>query len=331
MRSRILSRPPTRPALALLFAVLLLAGCGRQPLAPGATADGAAALAARSTGVSGAPYVRRASGAPPLQPADNLDPVLQIVLPHASPLLAATVPPTFTVRWEASDPDARSSRPLEYRYLLLDDPHEFNTFLADPDSLRRRDGPRFESWTRVQGSQPALELRNLRVAATYMFAIVALDESGGFNRVFSLRSNMLFLLTNFARNIGPGLTITGDIRFAQLETGLLDDPALAPHFTIPMDRSTSLHWTAVPPPLDELNGTRSALDPLTFDDTGHGMGKDGGWSGWAPEPGNASVGPFAAPGEHRLYIEDRTKLGSLTRLLLILDVTGPAAANPRTR
>jgi len=47
--------------------------------------------------------------------------------------------------------------------------------------------------------------------------------------------------------------------------------------------------TAVPPPLDELNGTRWALDPRTFDDTGHGEGKDGGWSGWTPEPGSASA------------------------------------------
>ena len=324
MRSRILSHPPTRPLLGLLFAGLLLAGCGRQPLAP---ADDAHQLGAPTSGGSGAP---RDTG----PAAGNLDPVLQIVLPHPSPLLGALVPPTITVRWEASDPDGRSSRPLEYRYLLLnnvDDVEAFRTFTPDPDSLRRRDGPRFESWTRVPGSQQALELRNLRVATMYLLAIVALDESGGFNHVFSLRSNMVLLQPNFARFVGPQLTITGDIQFAPFDIGLLDDPALAPHFTIPTERTTALRWTAVPLALDELNGTRWALDPLTFDDTGHGMGKDGGWSGWAPEPGSASVGPFAAPGEHRFYVEDRTKLGSLTRLLLILDVTGPADANPRTR
>jgi hypothetical protein len=323
MSSRILPHPPTRPALGLLFAALLLAGCGRQPLAPATTADDARSGAARSTGASGLPDD---AGAAPAPAADNLDPVLQIVLPHPSALLAPVVPPTFTVRWEASDPDARSSRPLEYRYLLLDDEFELITFLVDPDSLRRRDGPRFESWTRVPGNQQELELRDLLPNSRYLLAIVALDEFGGFNPVFSLRTNMLLLLPVYASTFGPRLDITGDIQFATPVGGLLDDPALAPHFTIPMDQPTSLHWTAIWPPLDDPNGTRWALDPRTFDDISHGGGKDGGWSGWGPGQDGASVGPFASPGEHRFYIEARTKLGLLTRLLLILDVVATAEA-----
>ena len=321
MSSRILSHSPARPVFGLLLAALLLAGCGRQPLAPATTADDARSGAARPTGASGLPDD---AGAAPAPAANNLDPVLQIVLPHVSPLLAPVVPPTFTVHWEASDPDARSSRPLEYRYLLLDDEFELINFLVNPDSLRRRDGPRFESWTRVPGNQQELELRDLLPNSRYLLAIVALDEFGGFNQVFTLSTNMLFFSTAHPGSLGPRLDITGDIQYATLVGGLLDDPALAPHFSIPMDVSTNLHWAAIPSPFDELNGTRWALDPRTLGDAGHGAGKEGGWSGWAHEPGDASVGPFAAPGEHRFYIEDRTKLGSPTRLLLILDVVAPA-------
>jgi hypothetical protein len=38
------------------------------------------------------------------------------------------------------------------------------------------------------------------------------------------------------------------------------------------------------------------------------------------------VGPFATSGEHRLYIEARSVLGTLTRLLMIIDVVAPTEA-----
>jgi hypothetical protein len=260
----------------------------------------------------------------PLATAANLDPTLQITLPHPSRFLRAIVPQTFTVHWEANDPDARTNRPLEYRYLLLDDQLEFIPFLLDPDSLVRRDGPSFTTWTRIQGSKTELELRDLEIGKLYLLAVVALDADGGFNRVFTLNTNMLVFQVNHPAGLGPIVRVSGDIQYDPGTGGRLDDPATAPHFTVPLDLAVAIQWTVRAVPGDEPNGTRWALDPTKFDDTSHGTGRDGGWSGWSLTEASANVGPFATPGEHRLYIEARSELGTLTRLLMILDVVAPA-------
>jgi hypothetical protein len=305
--------------LLTILTASALFGCGRQqPLSPVRSRDasrGAESAAALSPDAN--------EPAPAQGSAANLDPVLQITLPHPSALLLAIVPPTFTVRWEASDPDARSNRLLEYRYLLLDDESEFVVFLADPDSLRRRDGPSFTNWSPIQGSHQELELRNFALTRSHLLAIVAIDENGGFNRVFSLNTNMLFFAPEYPGTLGPLVRVSGDLQYHPDSSGLLDDPATAPHFTVPMQQALSIQWTARPLPGDDPNGTRWALDPTKFDDTSHGAGQEGGWSGWSLTDASASVGPFATPGEHRLYIEARSVLGTLTRLLMILDVVAP--------
>jgi hypothetical protein len=308
--------------LLTLLTASALCGCGQQqPLSPvrshGAS-RGAESSAALSTDSS--------EPAPAKGTAANLDPVLQITLPHPSKFLAAIVPPTFTVSWEASDPDARSNRPLEYRYLLLDDESKFVIFLADPESLQRREGPSFANWSPIQGSHQELELRNLELGRSYLFAIVAIDENGGFNRIFSLNTNMLQFLPYYPGALGPLVRVSGDLQYWPESGGLLDDPATAPHFTVPMQQAVSIQWTARPLPGDDPNGTRWALDPTKFDDPSHGAGREGGWSGWSLTDASASVGPFATSGEHRLYIEARSVLGTLTRLLMILDVVAPTEA-----
>jgi hypothetical protein len=311
-----------RTAAAALLALITagaLCGCSRpEPLSPVRSRD--AARAAES------PAVLSPDSDEPARPqgtAANLDPELQITLPRPSALFMAIVPQTFTLRWEASDPDARSNRPLEYRYLLLDDEFEFNVFIADPDSLVRRDGPGFTNWTRIQGSKTELELRDLELNRTHLLAIVAIDEQGAFNRVFSLNTNMLRFVPGHPASLGPLLHVSGGIEYQPFTGGRLDDPATAPHFVVPMEPALAIHWTARAFPGDMLNGTRWALDPTKFDDTSHGAGREGGWSGWSLTDATASVGPFATQGEHRLYIEARTELGTFTRLLMILDVVPP--------
>lgn len=313
---------PPRSAAAALLTILTasaLFGCGRQqPLSPVRSRG-----ASRGAESSAALFPDSNEPAPAKGSAANLDPVLQITLPHPSALLMAIVPPTFTVSWEASDADARSNRPLEYRYLLLDDESEFIVFLVDPDSLRRRDGPSFANWSPIQGSHQELELRNLALGKRHLLSIVAIDENGGFNRIFSLKTNMLEFAPEYPAGLGPLVRVSGDLQYRPDSGGLLDDPATAPHFTVPMQRALSIQWTARPLPGDDPNGTRWALDPTKFDDPSHGAGREGGWSGWSLTDASASVGPFDTPGEHRLYIEARTVLGTLTRLLMILDVVAP--------
>jgi hypothetical protein len=93
-----------------------------------------------------------------------------------------------------------------------------------------------------------------------------------------------------------------------------------------MDRASTIQWGALVAPYDAADGTRWALDPTKVGESRPGAGREGGWSGWDLTNAVASVGPFAAPGEHRFYIEARTKIGSLTRLLIILDVVAPLQA-----
>jgi len=314
------ARPGSGPkSAAALFAILIMAaqfGCSRpQPLSPARSHE--APSGAESSAPS-APDLDEPTA--PQGTAANLDPVLQITLPRPSAFLRAIVPPTFTVRWEASDPDARSNRPLEYRYILFDDELEFIPFLVNPDSLRRRDGPSFANWTPIRGRHEELELRDLEINKSHLLVIVAIDADGGYNQVFTLNTNMLTFVVGHPASLGARLQITGDLQYQTPGGGRFDDPSTAPHFVVPMEQALSIQWSAQPTFGDVLNGTRWTLDPTKLDDTSHGSGRDGGWSGWSLTVAAASVGPFATPGEHRLYIEARTELGTLTRLLLILEV-----------
>lgn len=318
--------PSTRSALlALAVLAFTLAGCGKS-LSPTAPVRGTHAVDAPVLAAQGADEESPAGGETPARTvADNVDPVVLIVFPRPSQLFTAVVPPTFTVSWEGTDPDARSSRPLEYRYLLIDQQSsDFFTFLADPDSLRRRDAPRFDAWTPARGNRAEVELRDLVPNAQYLFVVVALDERGGYDHVFSLSKNMLRVTVTFRHALGPRLFVSGDVDYETPVGGLLDDPASAPVFQVPMAGVSTLQWASQVFPWDELDGYRWALDPTKLAVDQPGSGREGGWSGWGPEQTSATVGPFDAPGEHRFYIEVRTRLGALTRLLLRLEAVAPA-------
>jgi hypothetical protein len=326
MRSEVRARVLTSIAVAGL-----IVGCSRHPASSLlGSVDRASVAGPGSTLAAIGDDADRKSHDPTA--SAGIPPTVQITSPTPNHLFAPSLPTTCTIRFAGDDPDARSHRPLEYRYHLFSesDPFDFFEVLVDPDSLRRRFGPTFSEWTRAGGNHAEVELSALEPNARYVFVVVAIDEQGDYSRVFSFDRNMLFFYAVPPGLVGPRLTVSGDIPTANLDGGIQDDPSTAPRFEIPADHALSIHWRASAPFGDALSGFRWALDPSRVDGPGSGNGRAGGWSEWSLAETTATGGPFATGGEHRLYIEARTDVGLFTRQLLRLDVIAPAQAPTRS-
>src|SRR5262249_41990541 len=71
----------------------------------------------------------------------TIAPSVQITNPRPTPLLEAQVTPSVRIEWNGQDVDGQfTTKPIKYKFMLLDLSLGNNRdFLANPDSLRRRE------------------------------------------------------------------------------------------------------------------------------------------------------------------------------------------------
>jgi len=252
---------------------------------------------------------------------DNVAPQVQIVAPQATPVWVPLLVNGATVRWEGVDPDARTGKPLEYRYLLLDQNSSFPISLAlqDPDSLRRFYAPDFEGWTSV-GHKTELTIEGLAEQKQYLLVVIAIDEAGDATALFSRGTNMLLFDLVHPGTHGPILSVFGAVTHQMVTGGTHDDPATAPRFDVPADKELTVQWSGTPPPTQEITGYRWALDPKNPGDPGSDQTR-GDWSKWSLVATSATF-TLASGTEHRLYIEVQDNGGLVTRLLILMNAVG---------
>jgi len=176
---------------------LSLAGCGRStsPTSPGLRASPSAAAA--GTAIAAGADADRGTAAPVSPPGLNdAPPLARIVSPQPSQFLVhffdASQP--IGVRWTATDPDGPGPGVKSFRYVVLDlsvDPVNL-VFLADPDSLLRRDGPAFTNWTEVDGRVDQVTLSGLAVFHNYVLYVLAFDRRGEHDEHLELVRNGLW-------------------------------------------------------------------------------------------------------------------------------------------
>lgn len=188
-------RTRTLGVAALVASILAGLGCGRT-LAPTAPDRSAATAVGGGGAITFDPGPPEPAGVPDADTAiRSLAPVVVITSPRPSPLIAPTVPPTFTVHWAPAVPSFPSPSTAYYRYRVFseNDPEfDFFLLLANPDSLLRFYAPFFPGWTRVDESVQAATIADQAVNTHHVFAIVAFDRRGNFSNVVSFSQNLLF-------------------------------------------------------------------------------------------------------------------------------------------
>ncbi len=246
-------------------------------------------------------------------------PSVAIRAPIPSGLLQAAIVPSVYVRWDGQDPDGQfHDKPVYYRHKLfsLDDPTN-RILLADPDSLRRRDGPGgFAAWDSSGAESTFVRFTNLTPGRQYLFAVVAFDEAGAYSPVFSLFDNMLQMYVTYAATIGPRIHIFNTIiDFTYDSGGYTADPLRWVRIEAGTGSSLNVNWDAISSPGSAIESYRWAVDLRRLDDDTGRTDEVTDVQHWSrPSPLTTScVFRGLPPGQHFLYIEatDNNGLSSL--------------------
>ena len=252
-------------------------------------------------------------------------PTIQLVSPRpqSRPLL---LPPSVRFKWQGFDDDDTNpgKRPVRYKYLLLGPGNEDSAvpggipaiITSHGSLLRRYYAPEFraeDGWITIGGDTLSAQFSDLVPGASYLFIVVAFDESGAYSPVFELTTNVLYFTVTFATSVGPTMTIYNDT-FYYKYPGTGFNPANEVRVEVPGGRLVSISWSATPPPGADIVAYQWMLDGDVFDE--HSRTDDLSdlrhWSAPSSTVIRATVGPFGA-GDHFFYAkaEDNTGLRSL--------------------
>jgi flagellar hook capping protein FlgD len=128
-------------------------------------------------------------------------PEVSILSPAPNPLSYVPVSPNAVhIVWSGVDWDGVfSPRPVKYKYKLFSQNSfeiNWNTILANPDSLRRQYAPAFAGWDSLSADTGSVDFSNLILNNQYLFCVVGIDEVGAYSPRFSIGGNMLWMQAN---------------------------------------------------------------------------------------------------------------------------------------
>jgi hypothetical protein len=162
----------------------------------------------------------------------TITPLVQILVPAPSKLLARAVAPVVRIDWQGTDPDGiGTTQPVAYRWKLFGASSEFTPLqaLADPDSVRRFYAPTFAGWDSVGGDVRSVSLHDLVPGQDYLFVVVAIDQAGAYSPVFSGEVNMLQFHVDPTLTLGPQISIRSlALSYTFPSGGFFTDPSTYP-------------------------------------------------------------------------------------------------------
>ena len=243
----------------------------------------------------------------------NVAPTVTIDQPMPSNLITVSVPPDLWIYWHGADADGPGGRPAKYKYMLVrhDGTVPWDTWISNPDSLRRQFAPGFAGWDSISGDSVRVHYSNLAVASEYLFVITALDAEGAYDPVFSLNKNMLRFFVVAQGSTGPRLTIFNETFTYTYPAGGIPavlDSNWVIRTQAPADQVLSLNWYAQPPVGSMIRAYRWALDIGDIhDETARSYPNDlSHWSRWDAVTQSVKLNPGLLPpasGPRRLFIE----------------------------
>jgi hypothetical protein len=262
--------------------------------------------------------------------ASTVAPFVQITSPSPTALAVVRTSPTVRITWAGDDPDGiRSEVPVGYKWKLLSSSSEFpiSAVLLDPASLRRFYAPDFAGWDSVDANTNSVQLSNLSPGATYVFAIIGIDEAGAYSPIFSFNSNLLRFRPEVATTLGPRITFdTPFFSFTYPSGGYSLDPSREIALDLLPGRTTQIRWGAIPTAGTALRGYRWKLGGDVGDETPRADDTDiSRWSGWSLLTTTTRVGPFQSGETQRFYLEAEDDNGNRSLGILriqALNLTG---------
>lgn len=258
-------------------------------------------------------------------------PTVKIVQPPPNKFFPPTFGPSLYLKWVGTDPDGRgTNKPVQYKYRLfnLESPElEFQWLLTDPDTVRRRWGPRFADWDSVGGDTTEVTFRNLVPSAKYMAVVVAFDEAGAYSPVMSPEANMAYFTVSVTGGLGPKLTVFGEGIYYTFPIGVLNDPATFLRAEVAAGRPIHFDWFGETQGGSYVAGYRWMVDGNIGDDTPRededSPAEFHRWSRWSPLTLGVDLPGYTPQGEsaeHTLYLEAIDNNGILSRVGLRLTV-----------
>lgn len=253
--------------------------------------------------------------------AGNEPPSVTVTDPTPVPGGTASVPGSFTIRWQASDPDGYpDSTPAALHALAIATNSPFyDLALRDPDSLlaigARTD---WAGWQDLAGSATSCQFQGFALGMIGFACVVAVDPAGAHTASIDARNSFRFSVDND----GPDLHVSSDAydqTFRGAGTSFIIGPAYPAVAGFPLP----IQWTASPTPGGTITSTRWVLDPADLDDETprSGPGDLGHWSD--PLPASASI-TLDPQGDHTLYLEARDTQGRTTRVKIPIVRLQPA-------
>jgi hypothetical protein len=267
--------------------------------------------------------------------ARTLAPTIRIMTPAPSPLLTTTVPPSTRVTWQGNDPDGtQGNLPAYYRWKLFgtsSTPTALDIAL-NPDTLLRMYAPAFASWDSLPGTATGVSLSDLSPGATYVMAVVAVDEAGAYSVPMSFNSNLVRFSVNPAVAVGPALRVfTRYFDFTYPEGGFFDQAGQRLHSQVPVSQPLTVEWLGTPSPGAVVTGYRWALDLQHLDDETPRSDENtdlAHWSRWGLDTQARLPADQFAPGRAPLfYLEARDNGGGLS--LAVIELTIVSASLER--
>src|SRR5262249_36560402 len=252
----------------------------------------------------------------------TIAPSVQITNPRPTPLLEAQVTPSVRIEWNGQDVDGQfTTKPIKYKFMLLDLSLGNNRdFLANPDSLRRREVARnWAGWDSTTADTQFAQFPTLTPSHTYLFVVIGFDEAGAYSPVFTLNTNCLQFIAGYASSNGPFIRFFNEfIDFTYQSAGYSTDPTREVALEVPTKVNITINWEATPVPGSNIQYFRWMLDGNINDQTKRTDPLDYvHWSTQDPTmPNSVTLRPLA-DGVHRFYLEcgdnnDQKSLGILS-------------------
>jgi hypothetical protein len=242
-------------------------------------------------------------------------PDVNLLNPPPGPFENPVLTPSVRFTWGGIDRDGvQTSKPVQYKFLLLSDASAFPIQLAinNPDSLRRYYAPHFVGWDSTSGDTTETTFTRLSPGHRYLFVVIGFDEAGAYSPVFKLEKNMLRFTVGYAATLGPIITMFNEFfDYTYPSGGFCVCREAEFDVELPADQRITVNWFAKPPSGATITCYRWMVDGDVNDERPRRDERTDltRWSLCSSNVRSVTLGPYSGNEEHRLYIEAKDDIG----------------------
>ncbi len=284
-------------------------------------------------------------------------PVTQILSPPNGRGVTRTTAPSVRIEWRGVDADregeGQAGPPRLYKYKLVTRTQiqqalglgSSDPSAADIQRFFTLDGPapNFANWDSISADTTFKQYEALTPGQIWFFAVVAFDIAGAYEPRFNLDNNVLRFKPSTELQAPAIVVFNSFFIRSQGNRGSFDpSEARVVRVQVPEGEPITFNWDAVPAQGTVLAGFRWVLDPIDGDIFNEAQRENDSqtyrWSSWSTSEQSTTVGPFyqitVVDGHadttvfHRLFIEARDNTGSISLMIIELEVVRALFKDP---